>query len=393
MVKEYRALKNIGYEVKVLYAFWDSWAQKSDHELFEKGIIEPDDFILVGGDPQSSQFLYNFSRVGYKIVRLLSKIIPSHSLKVLSISRTSFILNRIVKSIKADLYIAHALGVLPAVINASKKNGTKAGIDFEDYYSGQYPEDSNDYNLYKSIEEKYLPEINFSIASSYLIAEKYKQAYQFLTPIVIHNVFSSRYLRNTPIDFNSGNDLKLFWFSQTVGKGRGLEEIFRAMGHCNGNITCTILGSCSVKYKDELMQIAINSGLKKKQIIFLDPVVPDDIFLIAAEHHIGLALESENTINRDICLTNKIFTYMLAGLAILATDTSAQKLLLDKNSGIGNYYKKGDIAELIGLLIKYQSNPQTLKEHCANSLKLASEQLNWEEEEKKLLSLIEKQFS
>jgi glycosyltransferase involved in cell wall biosynthesis len=393
MLKEYRALKNAGYDVKVLYAFWASWAQESDHELFAKGKIDIDDFILVGGDPENTPFLYFSSRVGFKVIRLLSKIIPSSSLKELSINRPSFSMNMIAKGIKADLYIAHAIGVLPAVIYASKRNGGKVGIDFEDHYSGQWLEGSDNYYFYNSIEKKYLPKLDFSIASSNLIAEKYKSAYQFLNPVVIHNVFSRKHLISTPIYFNRDNNLKLFWFSQTVGQGRGLEEILRAMGLCNSSITLTILGSCSLLVKDELIQIALKSGLKKKQIIFLDPVGPDEIFLIAAEHHIGLALESENTINRNICLTNKLFSYMMAGLAIIASDTYAQKFFLDNNKGIGNYYHKGDIGELACLLKGYQSNPEILKAHRANSLKLASEKFNWEEEEEKLLSLIEKQFS
>ncbi len=376
----------------VLYAYWADWAQKSDHELFEKGIIEANDFVLVGGDPVRSRFLYFFSRIWFKIVRVLSKIIPWTSLKTWSINRPSFFMNRIAKGMKADLYIAHALGVLPAVINASRKNGGKAGIDFEDHFSGQWPEGSDTYILYRSIEEKYMPEIDFSMAASPLIAEMYKASFPSLSPVVIHNVFSKQFLKRSVIDFNPGDGLKLFWFSQTVGEGRGLEEILKAMGHCKGNITCTILGSCSMPVKIELLQIALESGVKKNQIIFLDPVRPDDIFLIAAEHHIGLALETELTINRDICLTNKIFTYMLAGLAIIATDTSAQKLLLDSNKGIGSYFKKGDINQLANLLIQYQSNPEILKIHCANSLKLASDKFNWEVEEKKLESLIEKQY-
>jgi len=165
------------------------------------------------------------------------------------------------------------------------------------------------------------------------------------------------------------------------------------MGKLKINVSLTILGSCDIEMKVELLNIASKNKVCKAQINFLDPVSPSQIFSIAARHHIGLALESETTINRDICLTNKIFTYMLSGLAIIATDTSAQKLLIDKNKGIGKYYQKGNIRELVDLIVEYQSNPQKLKETCTNSLKLASEKFNWEEDQKTMLSLIEKQFS
>lgn len=392
MLKEYMLFKSLGIQVKVLYSFWVGWALQKDNEFFRNGSVNQDDFLLIGGNPQSKKFTYLVSRVLYKIRKIASCFFLYSKLLDRLLSRSSFFLELAAKKEKADIYIAHNLGALPAVIKAAKKNKANAGIDFEDHYSGQYDESSKNYRICKLVEDRYIPEISFSIAASPLIAERYKMEFPFLSPLVIHNVFSKQFLRKRDINYNSGEELKLIWFSQTVGKDRGLEEILKAMGICKSNISCTILGNCSVTVKNELLKIAESNGVKASQIYFLDPVAPDEVFFIAASHHVGLALEYEKTINRDICLTNKIFTYLLAGLAIIATDTSAQKLLLDSNKGVGSYFKKGDINQLAKILIEYQSSPEILKAHCTYSLKLASDKFNWEEEEKKLKSLIEKQF-
>lgn len=385
LVKEAICLFNAGYKVTVLYSFWTSWADQPDIELKKEnaGI----NWIRVGGHPKEERSTYLYSRFLFKLYKSLIQFWSVDYFKKNAVNRTSYALFKKANSVKADLYIAHSLGALPAAIHAAKKNRAKAGIDFEDHYSGQWELNSKDYNLYKWIEDKYIPEISFSTAASPLIAEKYKEDYPFLSPVIINNVFSKDYLQPEITAYKT-DMLKLFWFSQTVGKGRGLEELFKALAKLEKNISVTILGHCDSRVKIEFLQYAKECGTGVGQILFLEPVAPQEIFSIAAQHHIGLALETESTINREICLTNKLFTYLSGGLAIIATDTLAQKQFLDAYSEIGYYYTKGNVVELAELILKYQNNPELMQQHRLSALKLASEIMNWEEEQKKFLVLI-----
>ncbi len=385
LVKEAICLFNAGYKVTVLYSYWTSWADQPDIELKKEnaGI----NWIRVGGHPKEERSKYLYSRFLFKLFKSLIQFWSADYFKKNAVNRTSYALFKKANSVKADLYIAHSLGALPAAIHAAKENRAKAGIDFEDHYSGQWDINTKDYNLYKWIEDKYITEISFCTAASPLIAEKYKEDYPFLSPVIINNVFSKVYLQ-PEITAYKKDALKLFWFSQTVGKGRGLEELFQALAKLDKNISVTILGYCDGRVKNEFLQYAKGCGIGEGQILFLDPVSPDLIFSIAAQHHIGLALETETTINREICLTNKIFTYLLSGLAIIATDTLAQKQFLDTYSEIGYYYTKGNVVELAELILKYQNNFDLMQQHRLSTLKLATEVMNWEEEQKKFLVLI-----
>jgi len=391
LLKEAICLYNAGYKVTVLYSFWTSWADQPDINFKKEyaGI----NWMRIGGHPREEKLKYLYSRFVFKILKSLNQFWSLEYFKINSINRTSYALLKKVKSVKADLYIAHGLGALPAAIKAAQKNNAKACIDFEDYYSGQWEENSQNYKQYKWIENKFIPKISFCTAASPLIADKYKKDFSFLFPVIINNVFSKIYLQSGLRPYKQEDTLKLFWFSQTVGKGRGVEEIIEAISKLNRNISCTVLGNCDMQMKTGLLQVAKKNGINENQIIFLDPVSPEEIFLIAAQHHIGLALESEGTINREICLTNKIFTYLLSGLAIIATDTLAQKEFLETYSGIGNYYKKGNVTALAELILQYQNNPILLQLHRSKALKLAAEELNWEEEQKIFLSLIKQQLS
>jgi hypothetical protein len=70
---------------------------------------------------------------------------------------------------------------------------------------------------------------------------------------------------------------------------------------------------------------------------------------------IGLAIEQKTSdFNRDICLTNKIFAYSQAGLYILATNTSAQKLFMEEHAGLGvvSGQNRGEMGNTVRYLIE-----------------------------------------
>ncbi|MCX6313710.1 MAG: hypothetical protein NTX08_03120 [Sphingobacteriales bacterium] len=386
MVKEAICLFNAGYNVTVLYSFWTLWADEPDIKL--KKEYASINWIRVGGHPKDDRLNYLYSRFVFKILKLFSQLRPFWKFKKYAINRTSYALYKKANSVKANLYIAHSLGALPAVINAAKQNNAKASIDFEDHFSGQWDVDTKEYNLYKWIEDNFIPKISFCTAASPLIADKYMKDYPFLSPLIINNVFSKIHLLTKIRPYKKGETLKLFWFSQKIGKNRGIEELIKAIGKLNGNISCTLLGSIDAEMKKIILKIARDNNIKDNQITFLEPVSLKRIFLIASDHHIGFAIEPGFSINNNIALSNKIFTYLLSGLAIIATNTSAQQKFLEKFDGIGNFYPKGNSNELKEVILKYQNNPDLLQQHRLNALNLAKEKLNWEEEQKKYLVLI-----
>ncbi len=150
-----------------------------------------------------------------------------------------------------------------------------------------------------------------------------------------------------------------------------------------------MLGNCTKEYKQHLLKLSENT----KAICFLEPVSPDTIFEIAAKYDIGLATEVPHSENREICLTNKLFTYLLAGNCILSSDTSAQKKFMEENVGIGVLYKNDNPADLASQIRKLYDTPETVLNCRKKSLELAGTSLNWEIESQKFLKVIEETLS
>lgn len=393
LAKEAVALYQAGYEVSVLYCFWTAWAEESDTRLFASypGIR----WICAGGRPGNGMSAYWYTRLRHKLQRKMLQFFPSTGRRMeRSLSRAAIELENLARKLPADLYIAHNLAALRPAAIAAAKNGGRYAFDGEDYHRGQESPGSPEYRQTVLTEDHYLPGAAYCTAASPLIGTAYQKDYPALHPTVINNVFSLGYLQPPPIPYKTGDELKLFWFSQTVGRQRGLEEAIAAMASVTDiHLSLTILGSCSPEMRGSLQDLARNAGLASRQLNFHDPVDLDGIFPLAHTHHIGLALEVKTIGNRQICLTNKLFTYMLAGLFTVATDTAAQTRFLAENPGIGETYPAGDAQKLGDIIASLAKDPEKLNAARVKAQHLATTNFNWEAEQRKFLACIHNALS
>ena len=105
---------------------------------------------------------------------------------------------------------------------------------------------------------------------------------------------------------------------------------------------------------------------------------------------VGLELEQNKPLNRDICLTNKIFTYLISGLAIIASNTKAQQQFINENNNVGKLYPITNINKLAELINQLFGNKKLLNEYKNNAYHLAQSKYNWENESKKFIDVINK---
>ncbi|MDB5089779.1 MAG: hypothetical protein JWR09_3773 [Mucilaginibacter sp.] len=386
LVKEVEALIQEGYDVKVICCFYQSWAQKFDGKLKAK---YPGIFIYCGGNPASNKISYLKTRVRQKMATRLFRLIKIFGIPENAIGRAHHEMLVRAKRIKSDLYIAHNLGALPAAVLAAKYHHAKVGYDAEDIHSGQHSSQSQEYAINKYAEEKYFPGTNYFTAAGSAIAHYYKTLYPYLNPVVVDNVFK----KNHAISIRPHiNPLKLFWFSQTIGESRGLEDVITALsGFKPGEIELHLLGNLpDGQFKDQLLKLNDNASMK---IIIHAPITPDDIPVFASAFDVGLALEPGFNINNERALSNKLFTYLSAGLAIIATDTIAQKDFMTNYSGIGQLYPRADIDFLRKILGTYLRDRKLVETTRITSLSLANDKLNWEVERIKFLNVVESALS
>ena len=384
MVKEAIALLDAGYSVTVIYCPMSPWGDSFDDQLFE---IHPEiTWKCVGAHPSKQKNKFLWTRIRKKCWQFYLHFLGNHFHSALRSSALySQELEREAFKHKADLYIGHNLGAIKAIVKAAKKYNSLASFDFEDFHRGEDMYKSSHWNCTKKIEDEFLPMLNLSTAASPLICKQYSEIYPFLKPLCINNLFP---IKSTLGINSSTKKLKLIWFSQMIGENRGLETLIKAIGILrNPMIELTLLGNVNLNYKSYLEELVNTYNLKKEQLNFLSPVSPDEISNICTSFHIGLCTEEALTINRDICLTNKIFTYLMSRNALILSDTQAQNQFLNQYQNIGLIYKSKDYEGLSKIILRYYENRDLLEFHRGEAYRLAINELNWEVESKKLIQL------
>jgi glycosyltransferase involved in cell wall biosynthesis len=288
---------------------------------------------------------------------------------------------------KADLTIchnevAHWLGV------QLMKEGRTVAADIEDWHSEDLlPADrhARPLGLLREVERTMVNRCVYATTTSHALAEGLHHRYDGKRPAVITNSFplQPNPLRASPPE---SGPVRLFWFSQTLGPGRGLEGFLAAWTRWETPSTLTLLGEDRSGFRAHLLSLIPVE--RRSNVLFRDPVPPDDLPTLIAEHDIGLALEDPSIPNRDLTITNKILQYLNAGLAILATSTVGQREVLSRAPAAGELFPTGDVDACLAALRKLGRSRTELLERRRASRNLAETVYCWEREEPRLLELV-----
>jgi glycosyltransferase involved in cell wall biosynthesis len=384
LVKEADALADAGYNVTVLYAYWNDWGATFDELMLPQ---KKWNAVQIGGSPKKQPFVYFLSRLIHKISNLIYHKVGIKLFGNLAIARSSFFLSRQASKYKADLYIGHNLGALPATIKAAKYNHKPCGFDAEDFHRNEVSNDPNhaDVKLKTYIENKYFPQLDYLTASSEQIANAYSVIFANIKPTVILNVFKKNNAEKS-ISLTQKDTIKLFWFSQNIGINRGLQDVLSALKTMEINkFELHLLGYADPELKHSLLE---EYSLVSNIIHFHNPVPSDEIPTFASKFDIGLALEPGFSINNDLALSNKLFTYIQSGLAVIASDTIAQAAFINKYPDSGKLYKKKNPGSFAEALLAYSTNYELLDNTKKSNYKLGQTELNWETESSKFLKIV-----
>jgi len=390
LVKEADALTATGYQVTVIYQYWNDWGTEMDRQLLPSRKWKA---VHVGGSPKGKKALYLATRIQHKTAKTLVKWFGlKHKLAERAAGRCVFLLLKEALRQQAGLYIAHNLAALPVAVLAAKKNKVKCGFDAEDFHRNEISNDPNDpdVRLKTFLEEKYIPKTNYLTASSFPITELYQKLFSFKKITTILNVFPIA--KEVQLSVTKANEpLKLFWFSQTIGLNRGLQDVLSALKTLeNEQIELHLLGFLSEETSIGIQDfIAGLKFSKKTAVIFYSPVSSENLPIFAAQFDVGLALEPGFCRNNDAALSNKIFTYLQAGLAVAASDTVAQKQFLNENPDLGFCYEKGNGQQLANILKRFIEEPDLLQKTKLAAYQAARSHYNWETESVKFLKVVE----
>lgn len=377
VVKEANALCAAGFDVHVC-----SMRMLDAVDRLEDAIIAGAGWTATRIDFRSSRARLE-ARVKQIAARKMWKFSHWHVLSSIAHSSIAVALQGFVLRYPADLYVAHYPAALEAVARAAKKFGGKYAYDAEDFHLGDWPDEPSyeiERELVREIEVRYLLGCKFVTAASPLIAEGLVQAYGIEPPRVVLNAFPRSQAPPTPTARGTASPgPSLYWFSQTIGPNRGLECAIRAIGLSSHRPNLYLRGTPAVGYLEELQKLACEAGAEGR-LHFLPPASPERMEALAAEYDLGLASEVPINRNREVCLTNKLFSFILAGIPPLMSATAAQQRFAIEAGLADLVYPIGDAPALANLIDHILAEPAQLASLREKIWRLGRERYNWETE-------------
>lgn len=395
MLKAADALAEAGYDVRMISTRHVVWATETDEEVRRSRRWQ---WTVVNYDRHSARMTYWKSGFRFKAVRQLATFLQPASLP-LGVAANGY--GRVHSELlaaalaePADLVYGGTGGALAAAAIAGRRMGVPYAIDLEDFHSAEQdnsPESDLSHRLVERIERDILPGAAFLTTGSAAMAEAYFEKYG-VRPIPIHNTFP---LPDRAPEFSQPpNDaLRLYWFSQTIGSGRGLEDVIRAVGLAGIAAELHLRGNPVAGYLDSLHRLATDFA-PRLQLIHHPPINPDAMVESCRAYDIGLALEQAHVFNRAVCLTNKAFTYMLAGLAVVFTDTPGQRPLAEDLGYAALLYSPGNVDALAAGLKRWAEDKQQLLAAKHSAWDAACRRWHWHHDEERgaLLNVVSNVF-
>ncbi|MBD2493037.1 glycosyltransferase [Nostoc sp. FACHB-280] len=384
--KEAEALANAGHDVTV-GGFW-----------FDPELVERDRLLMVNKkwrfvpiiDFQPSQKFHNLLiRLQGRLAREKFQRFGRFSPELLGYGAKAML--KVALKTRADLTIVHSEAGL-WVGNQLLDRGFNVGVDFEDWFSEDLlPEAclSRPITQLKLLESRLAKECTYCLTTSQALAEAIAKAYKAPKPTVIYNVFPN--LERSQIDQQKRDRQNLnipsvHWFSQTIGPGRGLETLFQALPHITIPLEIHLRGhypESSRQWLEPLIPQAWHNQL------FIHPTVANtELLSRIAEHDIGLALECTDIDSRNLTITNKLFQYLQAGLAVIATNTIGQQEIFREFPHIGQLIPSNSPQALAQGLETLLTSPEKLAKAKAAALQATQEKLNFDYQVERLLKLV-----
>lgn len=233
--------------------------------------------------------------------------------------------------------------------------------------------------IWTKVEKNLVPKFKLGYTVSESIAEEFHRRYGV----------NYKTIRNLPLlkEFDAIQKVEKFILYQgAVNEARGFEFLIPAMQWIN----CKLVICGDGNFMPQLKKLISDHKLENK-IELKGMLPPQEIWKISQQVTVGIALAEKEGLNQYLALPNKFFDYVHAGLPQVTMD-------YPEYSKINNQFEVAvllndldpkRIADAINNLLTNEDLLSKLKENCLK----ARQELNWQHEEKKLLSFYQSVFA
>lgn len=166
--------------------------------------------------------------------------------------------------------------------------------------------------------------------------------------------------------------------------GRGIEEAIAAIGHIPDASLIMMGPVVREQYRETFRELADASGAGDR-IFILPAVPPEHIRYIIGAADVGLSVLLNASLNNYYSLPNKLFSYIEAGVPVLASDFPELRRIVE-GYGIGLVTDPDDPRAIADAITSIAGDPAIHEKYRA-ATREAAKVLTWEHESEQLVSI------
>jgi len=389
--KEAESVARAGFNVVVYGACFDAGQRRNDEELAGRHSFSFESVLPLREDSLKPRLLATWRRIRTRAGIDLSRHL--HIENAWQLGPAVVELAKQARKAHADYYIAHLEQGAWAGARLHR-SGSRVGIDVEDWYSEDLPPEarkSRPLHLLRDLERELLTTGAHATCPSHAMSEALAREFGCPQPTVVYNAFpwSDRAsIDGLSKDRRDRNLPSIHWFSQTLGHGRGLEDLISALPLLKHDAEIHLRGKPVSGFESWIKHRSPEAW--RGRIMVHGLVSNVELLSRIAEHDIGFAGETPLIRSRNLTVTNKILYYLLAGLAVVASETAGQREVATQAPGGVFLYPSGDAPALAARLNTLLGSADALRQAKSAALAAAEETFCWERQEKALLKSIKR---
>jgi glycosyltransferase involved in cell wall biosynthesis len=389
VLKEAGTVACAGFEVVVYGASFDAGQRQTDEELADRHGFSFKSVLPVGEGGIKSRLLSIWTRIRTRAGVDLSRYL--HIENAWQLGPGVVDLAKQARKAEADYYIAHL--EQGAWVGARLlRSRWRVGIDVEDWYSEDLPLEtrkSRPLQLLRAAERELLTTGAHSTCPSHAMSEALAKEFGCPQPTVIYNAFPWSDRESIDGLYKDRKDRRLpsiHWFSQTLGHGRGLEDLIAALPLLKREAEIHLRGKPASGFESWLAHCVPEVWRGRIKVQGL--VSNTELLSRITEHDIGFAGETPLIRNKDLTVSNKILYYLLAGLAVVASETVGHREVAVQAPGGVFLYPSGNATALAARLDSLLESADALSQAKSAALAAAERTFCWERQERALLESI-----
>jgi glycosyltransferase involved in cell wall biosynthesis len=268
----------------------------------------------------------------------------------------------------ADVVHANDLDTLPAASFVARRLGARLVYDAHELYADFDPDPSRFYRrALLSLERRLAQRADAVVTVSDALADELQRRHGLRElPLVVLNAPELDETEPTTHD----GPLRAV-YTGALGTGRPLGDILDAIG------PDVRLALHVVQVPPELIRREVERRGLADRVEVAAPVPPEALPALLRKHDVGIVFDRPVTRNAELSLPNKLFEYLMAGLAVVVPRLDGMGPLVEREE-VGLAYGPGEPSQLAAALERLATDPDELASYRTRARRAAVSTYNAE---------------